>query len=257
MSTLPDLAIRYPDRTVRAESADAARVLAGNRLPFCEPEEAAHLVSAVRSLVPQDTLLRRDAQRYLDRQRRPRASSRGRLRVVPLQSFRLPGAEWWQTATATEGGFLAAGHGPAGVVAARVRWDGQAQFLHWRLPLSELGRLTTASPPDARQANLVAVLGQSQALEWQTFPALDGDQLPARIGTPGWLDGNVLAVACSDTGIWWSIDDRLVLNAVQGGSVALSTRQLSLAELTARPWSGSMGRRRRSSLWRAACPNLN
>lgn len=237
MSTLPRLATRYPDRTVRAESADAARVLAGNRLPCCEPDEAAQLVGAVRSLVPQDILLRRDSQRYLDRQHRQPASSRGRLRVVPFQSFRLPGAEWWQTATPTEGGFLAAGHGPAGVVAARVCWDGQAQFLHWRLPLSELGRLTIVSPPDVRQANLVAVLGQSRQLEWQTFPAIDGDPLPTRIGTPSWLDGNVLAVACSDTGIWWSIDDRLVLNAVQGGSVALSTRQLSLAELGFRPQS--------------------
>ncbi|HEX7449137.1 MAG TPA: hypothetical protein VF306_16405, partial [Pirellulales bacterium] len=238
--TLPGLATGYPDRTVRAEAADATRALAGARLQLCGHDETERWMIAVRSLVPEDELLGRDTQRWLDRDSRQlttRKAPRGQVHIAPLNSFRLPGAEWWQTAAACAGGFFAAGYGAAGAVAAWVGWDAQSQFLHWPLPLAELGRPVIASPPDARQATLLAVLGQSRRLEWQTFPALDRKNraAPARIGTPEWLDDNVLAIACSDTGIYWSIDDRLVLNAVQGGSVALSTRQLSLEELGFHP----------------------
>ncbi len=239
LATLPNLATGYPDRAVRAEAADATRVLAGNRLAQCEDGEAERWMRAVRSLAPEDELLGLDTQRYLDRGRLPAARpARGRWQVVPLNSFRLSGAEWWKTAAATEGGFFAAGYGPAGVVVARAGWKGEAQFLHWPMPLAEVGRVAIASPPDPRQATLLAVLGQSHPLQWQTLPAIAGGELPGRIGTPDWLDSNVLAIGCSDTGIYWSIDDRLVLNAVQGGSVALSTRQLSLVELGFRtPWA--------------------
>lgn len=91
----------YPDREVREHAREAARQWTARRLPETGREEASRLLGAFNKLVPEDRLLGRDCQRYLDLRfaTKPRAKAspaKGRLEVV--DETKLDGAINWTTA---------------------------------------------------------------------------------------------------------------------------------------------------------------
>src|SRR5205823_1797836 len=66
---LAEAATDYPDRAVRELAADQARVWAARRLPEAGDEETRRLLRAIERLAPEDRLLPRDCNRFV--QRRP------------------------------------------------------------------------------------------------------------------------------------------------------------------------------------------
>jgi tetratricopeptide (TPR) repeat protein len=71
VDVLAELAARYPDRDVRELAADRARVHTAGRLTTADQDERRRLLSAVERLAPEDRLLPRDCQRYLDQRKVP------------------------------------------------------------------------------------------------------------------------------------------------------------------------------------------
>jgi tetratricopeptide (TPR) repeat protein len=231
VTVLAQVAHRYPDAAARQAAADVTRVLVGNRLPMAAADEAASLVHAVRSLVPQDDLLGRDAARWLARQRHPPAA-RPRVKYGPPQrqativqthSFRLPAGVTYKTAVASLGGLIAAGFAPVGVAVVSSAFSETISRMDWNIPLADLRPLLLA-PHNSGWPVLVALVGGPTLGNWSA----NG------FGTPSWFTQDMLAAAASSLGVWWTIDNGLLLTAVREDGRAFSSRQFSLAELGVR-----------------------
>lgn len=225
---LADVAGTYPEVALRHQAAEAVRVLAGRRLPQAELDEAAVLVRAVRSLVPQDDLLGRDAARWLARLRKPRMAAKARVQpsqqqisTVETGSFQLPSDVTYKTIVSFNHSFIAAGFTAHGVAAVYADFEGDFDRVDWKRPLAEMQPLILAADEQAK----VKVIG-----------SIGGPPFEPRHGlcTPSWFTPETLAVAVSSLGVWWTIDNQLLLTAFQGDGVQLSSRQFSLAELGVR-----------------------
>lgn len=228
VGVLVDVARSYPEAAARHQAAETVRVLAGGRLPQTDLDEAAALVGAVRSLVPQDELLGRDAARWLARLRKPTIPAKASVRPSPRQakivetgSFPLPSDVTYQTIVSLPDGFLAAGFTAQGVAAVRCDFEGSFQRVDWKRPLAERHPLLLAADERGRVTVMAAIGGPP-------FEAQIG------IGTPAWFTPETLAVAVSSLGVVWTIDSQLLLTAFQGEALQLSSRQFSLSELGVR-----------------------
>lgn len=119
----------YPDVAVRERAADAVRITVADRLtvPSLPHDEAQRLVSAIGRLVPEDRLLARDAQRFLQ-ERHQRATKPATPRPSRRPSVRheltLPTGVEWKAATATEESIFLAGTRACELVVVRTDWNG-------------------------------------------------------------------------------------------------------------------------------------
>lgn len=238
VGALANVARQHADPAVRREAADATRVVVGRRLPAAPVEEAALLVRAVRSLVPQDDLLGRDAARWLARRRQPpparrRADSPTPITVVEADRFRLPNDVTYQTATAFGDGFIAAGYTRGGVAVVRGNFLGEMDRADWEAPLAELRPLLLAADADSPTAMIASIGGPAFAPRFLPYDRPGGAMLAA-IGTPSWITPETLGLAVSNLGVWWTIDEQLLLTAMRGDGTQFSSQQFSLAELGVR-----------------------
>lgn len=112
----------YPDPTLRPRAADAARVVAGRRLPQAAEPEAADLVSSLARLDPSDRLLSRDGRRFVERIRIKAPPPRKRFDPPQVRSVvTLPHESEW-THVASDGACVfAAGGGSQGFDPRLVR----------------------------------------------------------------------------------------------------------------------------------------
>jgi tetratricopeptide (TPR) repeat protein len=237
---LAEVAKKAPERSIREQAADVVRVLVGRRLPTAGTDEAASLVRAVRLLVPQDALLGRDAARWQKRPARPPETRKityepagSKLTVTETVRFHLPGGVAYKTAIAIGSGFIAAGFTRRGVAAVRASFEGDIDRVDWDTPLADLRSLLLTGDAYLPKA-IIALLG-GPALEprFLRHDRSSGERL-AQIGTPAWFMPETLAVAASGDGVWWSVDNELVLSVVGAGGALLGSRQFSLAELGVR-----------------------
>ncbi|HVX12584.1 MAG TPA: hypothetical protein VHC22_15490 [Pirellulales bacterium] len=229
VGVLARVAQRYADATIRHAAADVTRVLVGRRLPTSTANEAISLVQAVRSLVPQDDLLGRDAARWLARRSEPPQVRRAVKYGAPQQHvsidkthhFCLPKGVTYTTVVSVPGGLIAAGYSSDGVTVARSDFTGQTKRTDWRIPL--------ASPRP-----LLLVRGNT---DWPTLVALiAGPPLQGTlgIGTPNWFSTETLAATVSSLGVWWAIEDDLMLTSMRHDGTVLGRRPLFLEEIGVR-----------------------
>ncbi len=198
MRGLAEVSARYPDRGVRDRAADAARVVAGQRLPRADIQETGALVQDVSRLAPEDRLLQRDAQRFHARRRDLLAARRlpGTRKEAPEQvgGFQLPRDVTWRCAASHGNVFYAAGFAAGGPVVVRGLWNGQIQRVDWKLPGH--GRCPIVLLPSLHQRDpMIAVLVGGPHLDMLKLAASDSVPVTTLVGTPHWMPEGVRAVA--------------------------------------------------------------
>lgn len=121
------LSSTYPDGTVRATAADQVRMLAAEYLPQAEGGELLELTGALRSSTPQDHLLRRDVQRFVQQRPQRQQPAARKPKIELLRQIRL-GAGRWKTLLAAGEEFYAAGVQDGRYFVARGSWRGNVQI---------------------------------------------------------------------------------------------------------------------------------
>lgn len=207
---LAEVSARYPDRAVRDRAADAARVVAGQRLPRADVQETGALVQDVSRLAPEDRLLQRDAQRFHARRRELLTARRlpGARRESPEQvgGFQLPRDVTWRTAASHGNVFYAAGFAAGGPVVVRGLWNGQMQRVEWRLPGH--GKSPFVLLPSLHQRDpMIALLVGGPHLDMLKVPASDAIPVTMLAGTPHWMPDDARAIACGDGRRTWVARD--------------------------------------------------
>lgn len=221
---LGGLQTSYPDRRVRAVAEDCgrrefARCFGQHRLEAHHHvlREAARLLPG---LAPDDRLLARDAQRFLDSVQRgspmpaplPKAQSSA---VIPvgthpahltlLREFSLPATRvQWMKATAAAQGFCVIGSGRGGAELARCTFEGATQTVRWHgseLPEQTIPEFLLCMVPGAGERIFAAVY-RGAPLSEHALPAT-GLFSAARAGCPPWLSDAVLAAAGGMDGALW------------------------------------------------------
>ncbi len=120
-------ALEYPEPAVREHAADRARIAAAERLDYrdLKDDEARRIALAVGRLAPQDRLLGRDVQRWLEQRLAPtsgrRSVGQSKARLALEREFQLPALDW-NTAVSTDEALFAAGYRDREVVLVRVSW---------------------------------------------------------------------------------------------------------------------------------------
>jgi tetratricopeptide (TPR) repeat protein len=198
----------YPDENVRELSADAARVVAGRLLGEEGVLDPALIARSVSRTAPQDRLLARDVERFINKPRRKpavRQMTRAANDPVVLRRFSIGEDINWKTAVAVKDGFYALGPLWQSICLIDGRWDGRIQrgTLNWQIrgdakwslhPLPNNNRNLTTWP--MYPANLPNVLFGER-----------GDVFPERtcILSPAWMHPmeSILALAHSENGVTW------------------------------------------------------
>jgi hypothetical protein len=152
----------YPADGVRAAAADATRVLAGPRLKDHDSPDRATIVKAVVALAPDDKLLARDGQRFLE-QKPPAKPGPKPIPLKPkpgkpLRTFLLPlGKTYHAVATLGGRGFLALGTAGDQCSVTRAKFDGWMQTASAPLPVRGEPRFLLL-PPGANGEAILACM---------------------------------------------------------------------------------------------------
>lgn len=200
-----------PDTVVRAEAADATRVIVARRLVETsrsgrEPERP--LLAAIENLEPQDRLLRRDCQRFLQDTKRslpaappPAPASRASV-IERIYSARLPTDVEWQTAAASDQSCFAAGYEEDWLVVARIGWGARAPdaVVHWdSRGFTGQPILLAPSPNDNRPCWVQTVNGPP--LPMRRFSTASA----ALAVSPPWSRAGTVGLAQSVQGVSWML----------------------------------------------------
>lgn len=239
---LADAATRYPHDAVRNLAADATRTIVARRLRTASLDEGRSLLGAVSRLVPEDRLLGRDCQRYLEPRSRPvkivepastAKVSKPKTRPAEPALVRKFGLlrGWevdWQCAAATRNCFFAAGYEEykgARLVVAECLWDGAHRLAtQWNWPLRKHPVLL-APHPQGLGCAAVQALGHPP-LPLQAAPITD--RFPqSLLGTPPWMPENVVAAVQPGGVLTWAV-------AEQDGALVLHTFSLDGQPLASR-----------------------
>lgn len=176
-------ALEYPSDAVRSRALDQTRLVAAERLtlPTLDVDEVQRLTRVVGSLVPNDRLLSRDAQRFAEQRRKKpvraaAASSRERLRLA--HEVRLQRSVVWQTAVATDDAIYAAGFFDRELIVVRTDWSGaapeEAVGRSWRFDLGAVERrIALAIEPTGGERLFVHVCGAEPVPSNRYFRAND------------------------------------------------------------------------------------
>jgi hypothetical protein len=146
----------------------------------------------------------------------------------------------YKAAVLMKDGLIAAGFTSRGVAAVRASFSEFIDRVDWEcyvrqrwVPLAGLEPLLLAAHEDSRAVNL-ALIGH-RPLEFRQLSYGPKDETGAiHIWTQPWFTPETLAVAFSSAGVWWSIDDHLLLTGFRSDGTQMSSRQFSLAELGVR-----------------------
>ena len=205
---LSEVAINYPDITVRNTASDATRIVVARVLATADPTEANELLGAIRKLAPQDRLLSRDCDRYVRvltsrLSTKPQTISRG-IRPTSSCSLSLYGIKWRIARTAANTVYVA-GFGNDSLVLQRLKWDNpqdQSYRISW--PTVRSAADVVLEPfPDAQGRVIIHPIGvdvkQLQSLhnKPQMFPA----------GSPAWATEKTVGLAYSEGGFGWRIEN--------------------------------------------------
>lgn len=199
-------AATYPAEHVRSHMVDAARVVT-SRAVLEQHRSHKDCVASLSRIAPQDRLLDRDCQRFVEQLRRQakkpkaqRTTSRGKnistttptlVRGIPLP----PGVSW-QNACAVSHGFVAVGDSSRALQLVRVAWEGDQSHLQ---SVTWNSRVLTDAPVllavDQNRTPEIAVMPiGGPPLTTRTIPSTN--VFPAWTAeTPGWLADDSLGIA--------------------------------------------------------------
>jgi hypothetical protein len=211
----------YPDRGVRALGEDLGRREVAGLLKACDDEpgrrEALRLLAR---LAPDDRLLGRDIQRFLDRPKpappaKPEPSKREKTvgttgthaaRLVLLREFHSLRRVQWKKAAGAGAGFCLVGATADGIELVRGNFHGDFHSIRWPAPFvgeqSQLPLLLAATSGPEDRILLGATYGPP--FPEQIIPATEA-LLPARAGFPPWLGDSVQAATFGPHGILWVV----------------------------------------------------
>lgn len=230
---LAQVATDYPHLPVRPLAADAVRAIAASRLRGASMNHRELFVHSVRRLVPEDRLLTRDCQRYLETHRRPgpgatkrpsatakvQSSSSGREPILVSEFVLPPHPPGWTKAGAWRAARTAGGRlylaGSANlehreyVIAAECDWENHHRWLGeprlWG-NFASLGPMMFAARAGERLEILIAVLGHKLLV--QQVAAQDAFPEELEAGTPSWLPATAISVTSDRDGNAWVIEYR-------------------------------------------------
>jgi tetratricopeptide (TPR) repeat protein len=244
INNLAEIARSYPDAPVRASLGDAVRVMAAARLKVAVPDESRTLLSAVRHLAPEDRLLERDCQRYLDQAPRPLRhipplDRRAVATAVLVKDQRIAEAVQCFAAAASDDWFYVAGYGPGDTFSVfqgsfiesdrktSVRWPIAATA--WHAPVILVPDWTVRTPANQRLliVHLVNVAGEN--LTQKSLPENSYWRLP--VGSPPWATRETLAIAEAGNGMAWALNRShggLVLNGYTSKNVPVASLPIEL-----------------------------
>lgn len=174
----------YPDRQVREHAREAARQWTARRLPETGREEASRLLGAFNKLVPEDRLLGRDCQRYLDQ----RFATKPRVKAIPakarlevVREIQLPCSVNWTSAIRSRketyvGGYFADHTVTLARVESNLNWS-HRQMTEWPSYPSKFPLLMAASEMEDRLV-FVHAPGFPRLPLIELFPLTDGNLIP-------------------------------------------------------------------------------
>jgi tetratricopeptide (TPR) repeat protein len=210
LTVMGDAARQYPDATVRHRAADCSRNLIGRHLqePRLPRAEAARLVDQLVRLVPQDRLLTRDGNRYLQNLRSQefnvrRITTTSDKQPQMLRQFQLPQQIQWLRLRRESDWFFALGTTPRRLTLLRGIWTGEYQSLSWECPSQHVEQ-GIVFEPTGNQGRYVA-LARAVAMPFpeQHFPASDlFFNRVCVVGTPAWCISQYFPIAVGDDAYW-------------------------------------------------------
>ena len=241
VNILADTATRYPDRTVQATAADCTRVLVSRQLSGASISDSRQFLSAVSRLVPEDRLLGRDCQRYLQQKttiptaRTPKPSRRKRsLRLV--HTIHLPGmGVSWKAATWSGKQLFVAGHSDSELYLNRCSWaEPDRPGKTWRTdPGLTESPIILAVDPQSDKFILVHVVGGPILTTEHVFQPSSECPIATRAGSIRGMSPGVVAAARTVHGITWLLESRgghLTLVAVGPHGEQMSTQTVPMPE---------------------------
>ena len=212
---LANVAHTYPDPLVRTSAADRVIVMAATRLKHAREDESRSLLGAVRRLAPEDRLLTRDCERFLNQSPRPLRQSlpaprKSQVEAVLVREWRPLEILQSVAAAAADPWFYVAGHGSDETLAlVRGCWNDphQKHALHWPA-WGTAFQTRVILEPDSKSirpvvVHLVDVPGAN--LSERSFPAGDLSPHPIAIGSPPWATERTLAIADGGNGVFWAL----------------------------------------------------
>ncbi|MCB1094556.1 MAG: hypothetical protein KDN22_03155 [Verrucomicrobiae bacterium] len=224
IESLGAIAESYPYAPVRTLACDLVRVETGNRLDQLSPNEAARVLSVLRSLAPHDRLLLRDTQRFLTSRKRqllpaPPSRPEGSVDVKLFNIISLPGDAQWLAAIPFPGGYYGLGiNGENQLVLMRKIWLGRRVELSWPYPFSNR-RFSLAAPPEReghRDRPVHIECRRPLTLQTSTVRA-SGGEVELKAGSLHQSPSNSsLGLTFAPTGELWELsleDDAMVLKS--------------------------------------------
>jgi len=243
VDVLADTAEKYPDRSVQTQAADCTRAIVSRQLPAASESDGRRLLSAVRRLVPEDRLLGRDCQRYLQPRpvsRKPRAARPRARRKSPtlVHTIQLPGRDIsWKKATWCGETIFVAGRSYDKLILARCSWrQADAPGKTWSMvPRLSESPIILAVHPQNDNFVLVHVVGGPVLTTEHVFPPTDECPKTASSGAIRGMSRDVVAAARTAHGITWLVESRarrLTLVAVGPRGEQVSTETVPMPEPT-------------------------
>ncbi len=231
---LAEAAGDYPDEVVRAAAADGTRVIVSQKLVASRSRgifsEDRRLLRAIEKLAPEDRLLHRDCQRYLQttEPKRPKeAYSIAKSSAKPelIRTVELPPDIAWLRATASNRFYFAVGYRDGKLALMRGEWNRRdpSDLVFWSSPaMHESGVLLAPSPNDTHDV-WVHPLG-GPPLPPRKFSGAE----PHRALTPPWTTRDTVALAQTGHGVSWTVahgDEILFLSVYSNVDVPIVSRQ--------------------------------
>jgi tetratricopeptide (TPR) repeat protein len=218
------LTSNYPDASLREFSADMARIIAGERMARATHDRVRPMALAVAALAPEDRLLARDANRYIETRR-----AKARVRETPspfmvkaakprlIRTIQL-GREVapWSAASSCGGTFFAASTFPFesdsnGLIVVRGSWTGELQSECWaNVPASSGAPIRIEA---SRRISQEVLLGpfKSQRVPMRTLAACAVGP-GVKVGTPDWMPMETSSFCYDEQGTAYVVQTPFLFN---------------------------------------------
>lgn len=209
----------YPSDEVRAAAADSTRRLAAAALRGKQEATSADMVRMLRRLAPEDRLIRRDGNRYLNNLREEKLAIAAALapvlsreaRIVPYGRFTLDAGIVWSSVIAAGSTLYAAGwkHRELYLVRSKFRENAlQVRRFPNLLDVGFIPKVLLAPHPLEKgplYVHLVTGLDEPTPLE-NSFAEDDRFSAPLLIQRPAWLPERTIGMLQSREGDVWAME---------------------------------------------------
>lgn len=229
-------AVDYPVPSVRDTAADTTRQVVSRELR--RPQEPSRhqkqlLVDAVRKLVPEDRLLKRDCQRYMRDEPRPRPARPLRdesQHLEPVETRQLDPSVRWMVAAETNDGFYAAGYRDDELVLQSESWqavDNPPIQRRWKIGECYGNEILLAPDPFDVNPVWIQILGSTEPRLLKKIPVTGGGHRAITAGAPPWGTADTVAIAQSGRGPTWRITEGAdsAVTAFSGHGTPIFSRQ--------------------------------